>query len=253
MRHRSGLFNFTNDPGYLEWMDMPKSRDEMLDIIASHENVFQPDKKAQYSNTNYVLLTYIVKEIEEDSFSNVLESRINGPLALENTYYGDKIQPSNYEAFSYKAQSPWELASQTDMSIPGGAGAIVSNPTDLNKFLHSLFSGQVVSENAFQEMTRIVDNFGTGLVRIPFYDKSALGHNGGIDGFLSSAAYFPEDKVSIAYTSKGVIMPMNDILIGALSIFFDKPYSLPEFKESLQLSSEELDIYLGTYSSSEFQ
>ncbi|MEX2512482.1 MAG: hypothetical protein WD398_06220 [Cyclobacteriaceae bacterium] len=101
-------------------------------------------------------------------------------------------------------------------------------------------------------MTRIEDNFGMGLVRIPFYDKSALGHNGGIDGFLSSAAYFPEEEVSIAYTTNGVILPMNDIMIGALSIYFNKPYTLPEFRESLQLSSEELDVYLGTYSSPEF-
>jgi D-alanyl-D-alanine carboxypeptidase len=252
LRHRSGLFNFTNAPEYMEWMEQAKTREEMIEIIRSHENVFQPDEKAQYSNTNYVLLTYIVEEIEGNSFSKVLEKRITLPLGLENTYYGGEIQPANNEAFSYKSQTPWELASQTDMSIPGGAGAIVSNPTELNKFLHALFSRELVSGNIFEEMTRIVDNFGTGLVKIPFYDKFALGHNGGIDGFLSSAAYFPEDRVSIAYTSNGVVMPMNDILIGALSIYFNKPYTLPEFKEGPELSSEDLDVYLGTYSSSDF-
>ncbi|MEX2567427.1 MAG: hypothetical protein WD431_15895 [Cyclobacteriaceae bacterium] len=36
-----------------------------------------------------------------------------------------------------------------------------------------------------------------------------------------------------------------------MSIYFNKKYDLPEFRESLQLSSEELDVYLGTCSSPE--
>ena len=82
--------------------------------------------------------------------------------------------------------------------------------------------------------------------------KRAFGHNGGIDGFQSNAAYFPEDKVSIAYTTNGVAMPMNDILIGALSIYYGKDYSLPDFKPGLAVKSEDLDQYLGVYSSPQF-
>ena len=47
-------------------------------------------------------------------------------------------------------------------------------------------------------------------------------------------------------------MPMNDILIGALSIYFGKDYTLPDFKPSLELKGEDLDQYLGVYSSSSF-
>ena len=35
----------------------------------------------------------------------------------------------------------WQKSSETDMSIPLGAGGIVSNPTDLNIFIESLFAG----------------------------------------------------------------------------------------------------------------
>ncbi|SHN15920.1 CubicO group peptidase, beta-lactamase class C family [Cyclobacterium lianum] len=252
LRHRSGIFNITSAPDYQDWMEEPKSRKEMLDIIASHDTTFEPDTKAAYSNTNYILLAFIVEEIEKTAFSEVLKDRITEPLGLENTYYGGKIQSENKEAHSYQPGAPWKKATETDMSIPGGAGAIVSTPTDLNTFFHALFSDELLSENSFRQMTRIVDNFGMGLFQIPFYDKTALGHNGGIDGFQSNAAYFPEEKVAIAYTSNGVILPINDILIGALSIYFDKPYALPEFKEGLKLSSEELDAYLGTYSSPDF-
>ena len=101
-------------------------------------------------------------------------------------------------------------------------------------------------------MKKMVDNIGMGLFQIPFYDKKAFGHNGGIDGFRSNTAYFPSDKVSIAFTSNAMAMNMNDMLLGALSIFFGKEYALPEFKLALELSTTDLDIYLGTYSSPDF-
>jgi D-alanyl-D-alanine carboxypeptidase len=146
-------------------------------------------------------------------------------------------------------ENSWKLATETDMSIPVGAGAIVSTPTDLNTFYYRLFIDHMVSENSLNEMQKLVDNFGIGMFQIPFYDKKAFGHNGGIDGFQSSAGYFPVDKVSIAYTSNGVVMPMNNILIGALSIYFGRAYELPDFKPGMELKTGDLDKYLGIYSS----
>ena len=58
--------------------------------------------------------------------------------------------------------------------------------------------------------------------------------------------------MSLAYTGNGIVMPRNDIMIGVLSIYFGKEYELPDFKPALELSSEELDPYLGVYSSPTF-
>ena len=47
---------------------------------------------------------------------------------------------------------------------------------------------------------------------------------------------------------------MNNILLGVLSIYFNKEYSIPKFEPSataLSLKTEELDQYLGTYSSTQ--
>jgi hypothetical protein len=173
-------------------------------------------------------------------------------LRLDNTYYGGKIVPKNDEALSYTYFNRWELASETDMSIPAGAGAVVSTPTDLNTFYCSLFDGKVISDSSLEKMTKLVDVFGMGMIQIPFYERKAFGHTGGIDGFRSMAAYFPDEEVSIAYTTNGMVMPMNDIMIGALSIYFGKDYSLPEFKEPLKIAPGQLDLYVGTYSSPGF-
>ncbi|MEM6843582.1 MAG: serine hydrolase domain-containing protein [Bacteroidota bacterium] len=252
LRHRSGLFNFTSAKNYTKWMEEPKSKDEIIQDIIDNGTVFEPDEKAEYSNTNFVLLSYIAEKIDDAAFADILDDRIAKPLKLEHTYYGGTINPEENEARSYTLQDDWELATETDMSLPAGAGAIVSNPTDLTTFFNALFTGKVVSENSLKEMTRLVDNFGLGLFQIPFYDKRAFGHNGGIDGFQSSAGYFPSDSVAVAYTTNGVGMGMNDILIGVLSIYYGRDYELPEFKPELELSSRELDAYLGVYSSPTF-
>lgn len=47
-------------------------------------------------------------------------------------------------------------------------------------------------------------------------------------------------------------MPSNDILIGALSIYFGRDYTLPEFTPSIQVTAEELSAFTGTYSSEGF-
>jgi hypothetical protein len=65
-------------------------------------------------------------------------------------------------------------------------------------------------------------------------------------------AYFPEDSLAIAYCTNGQVYPMNDILIGVLSIYFNKPYSIPTFTPpSISLRTEDLDKYLGVYSSTQ--
>lgn len=252
LRHRSGLFNFTSSEDYLKWMETPVTQEDLMQKFVEHGTVFKPDEKTEYSNTNYVLLSFILEKIENKAYADILQERIIKPLKLENTYYGGKINPDNHEALSYTLLQDWALASETDMSIPVGAGALVSNPTDLNTFFTALFTDTIVSDHSLNEMKKLVEGAGIGMFQIPFYEKRAYGHNGGIDGFQSNAAYFPVEKVAIAYTANGVGMAMNDILIGALSIYFGKTYALPEFKPGLALTSEALDQYVGVYSSPTF-
>ncbi len=249
LRHRSGLYNFTNSPAYLSWMEAPKSEEELLEIFKENGTVFEPDEKFEYSNTNYVLLSFIAEKIEKGTFSNIFNQRITEGLQLSNTYYGGKIGTNPHEAFSYRMQDSWQLATETDMSIPTGAGAIVSTPSDLNKFFYALFQGKVVNEQSLERMTTMVDNYGMGLFQIPFYDRMAFGHNGGIDGFQSNASYFEHDGVGVAYISNGTVMGLNDILIGVLSIYFGRAYEFPTFQPAIDVSVDELSKYLGIYSS----
>ena len=94
-------------------------------------------------------------------------------------------------------------------------------------------------------MKTIQEGYGYGLFQIPFYSSLGFGHTGGIDGFSSVFAHFPEENISYALTSNGTIMNNNDISIAVLSAVFNKPYEIPVF---ISYTSVDLDKYLGVYS-----
>jgi D-alanyl-D-alanine carboxypeptidase len=134
------------------------------------------------------------------------------------------------------------------MSIPLGAGGIISSPSDLTKFSDALFGGKLLRAESLELMKTVVDGYGLGLFKIPFYDKTGFGHTGGIDNFTSMFSYFPDGNVSYAMTSNGTNYSNNNISIAVLSAVYGKDYEIPEFS-NYEVTAEELEQYLGVYSS----
>ncbi len=248
LSHRSGIHNFTDDKDYLTWNTQPKTEKEMIEIIAKGGSDFNPDSKAEYSNSNFVLLTYILEKTFTKSYSDLLQEFIVKPIGLKNTYVFGKINPSNNECKSYSFSGSWKTETETDFTVPLGAGAITSTPSDLTKFADALFSGKLLTNESLEIMKTIKDGYGIGLFQIPFYKSVSYGHTGGIDGFSSIYSYFSDDKISYALISNGTNMNNNDISIAVLSAIYDKPYEIPVFT-TFNLTSEDLDKYLGVYSS----
>ena len=248
LSHRSGIHNFTNDKDYLAYNTQPKTEKEMVEIIAKGGSDFQPDSKAEYSNSNFVLLTYILEKTFNKSYSELLQEYIVKPIDLTNTYVFKKINTSNNECKSYKFVSSWKEETETNYTIPLGAGAITSTPSDLTKFADALFDGKLLKSESLEIMKTVKDGYGIGLIQIPFYNSISYGHTGGIDGFSSVYSHFPDDKISYALISNGANMNNNDISIAVLNAVYDKPYEIPAFT-TFNVTSEELDKYLGVYSS----
>lgn len=248
LNHRSGIHSFTSDADYLTWHTTPKTEAQMLDIIVKGGSDFEPNSKAEYSNSNYVLLSYILEKAYKKPYKQIVDEKIIKPLGLKNTYYGSKINTANNEANSYNFNGAWTKEQETDMSVPMGAGAMVSTTADLSRFLEALFAGKVVSQASLDQMKTMVDDYGMGLFAFPFDGKTAYGHTGGIDGFTSMVAFFPGEKVTYAFTSNGANYDTNSIGRTALSWIFNKPFDMPSFK-SYAYKTEDLDKYLGIYAS----
>ncbi|RZK97317.1 MAG: class A beta-lactamase-related serine hydrolase, partial [Hymenobacter sp.] len=251
LSHHSGIHNFTNDPAFAGYMTQPKTQAELLAIMAKPAPDFTPGTKGAYSNSNFVLLGYIVEKLTKQPYAQVLQKRIVAKVGLKDTYYGGKIAAQKPEANSYKfTPTGWQPDTESDMSIPGGAGAIVSTPTDLTRFMEALFGGKLVSTNSVAAMQEIRDGFGRALFLAPFNEKKMYWHNGAIDSFRATADYLPADKVAVAVCSNGGSYPVNDVVAGALSIYFNQPYRLPSFAPTGYVPAPaDLDRYAGTYAS----
>ena len=244
LNHRSGIFNITADPTYLTWNTQPQTKADLLSKISNYKRNFEPGLQMEYSNSNYILLTFILEDIYQKSYAEIIDEKIVKPLNLNRTKLGGKINSSNNEANSYQLKvATWVKFSETDLSILLGAGAISSTPKEMIQFGEALFNEKLVSSKTLDQMRKLNDGFGYGLISFPFNDKRSLGHTGGIDQFSSMWGYFPEEKVSFAIVSNGSDISNNDIAIAMLSSVFDVEIDIPTFKSRDEI---EAGIY-GTF------
>lgn len=246
LNHRSGIANFT-DRNYESWHTDPITQEALLDTIIARGVDFAPGTDYAYSNSNYVLLTWVLEHVFDKKYDDLLEQYIVRPLSLVNTAYGGEINTSHNEAKSYHMGSEWVENSQDHMSIPLGAGGVVSTPTDLCAFIQGLFSGKIISSESLAQMKPVGDDqYGFGMYKTGFKSKNGLGHGGNIDAFTSNVVYFPESDISVAISCNGSNYSIHDVEVSVWNEMFDQPYELPSF-EFVELSTEQLDKYTGTY------
>jgi D-alanyl-D-alanine carboxypeptidase len=195
------------------------------------------------------LLSYIIEKIDQLSYAEALEKRIIAKLGLTNTYYGKSTTIRRNESSSYKyADSTWKKEKETDLSIHGGAGSIVSTPGDLVVFIQQLFTGQLISRKSLVIMNTMIDGYGMGMFPYDFNSTKGYGHNGRIEEFYSAVRYYPEKKLAVCYITNGILYPRIDILNGILKICFNDNYTIP-FSQQPVLKSADLNKYVGEYAS----
>lgn len=251
LNHRSGIFNFTRRKDYLSWNTKPQSKSELIEMISKYESVFEPNSKSEYSNSNYVLLSFILEKVYGKTYKGILQEKITNQIGLQDTYFGKPAEMKDNETFSYSYLVDWVKSTETDMSIPLGAGSIVSTPRDLTQFSTALFGGRLISESSLKKMTTLTDRYGLGIFSTPYGDRTSYSHTGGIDAFVSILSHFPKENLSIAICSNGYNYENNDINLCVLSSYFkDRQFILPSFT-LIEISEELLTSYLGVYSTKE--
>lgn len=249
LNHHSGIRNFTADPAYLQYYTQPKTETEMVALIAKGGSDFTPGSKASYSNSNYVLLSYILEHIYGKSYEQVIREKISTALKLKTLKFGTDTDLQNSVAPSYSFLGNWVKEEVTHPTIPMGAGGIITNTGDLAQFANALFNGEIISKETLSEMLTLQDDFGLGIFTIPFFEKTGYGHTGRIDSYETFFCYFPEDKITYILFCNGENFKLNDINIAVLSAVYNRPFELPVF--TTYTTEEDLKLYAGTYSSKE--
>ena len=241
LQHRSGIPNYTKtkDRSFFNYHTEYKSPRQMLTLISNLGGGFEPNSKAEYSNSNYFLLSQILKKAYDLSYKDILKTKICEPLNLNNTYNGNAVDIINNEANSYSYTTEWEKLPETNLSLALGAGSIVSSPIDLAKFMDALFTGKLISTQSLEIMQTIKDGYGMGLVRYNIADRKGFGHRGTIDGYKSTAIYFPEEKLNLVITSNASNDNINSIFLEVLKLYLDDA--------PIEISENEVKKYVGTY------
>jgi D-alanyl-D-alanine carboxypeptidase len=244
LAHRSGIHNVEADGS---WGKQPRTREEVVARIAQGRPDFEPDARHLYSNAGYVLLGYIVEKVGDKAYQEALKERITSRIGLNDTYLGTgNTNPGRNEAFSYKHIGEWKEAVEIDFSVPAGAGAILSTPGDMTKFIQALFDLKLVSRDSLKQMTTMRDGEGMGLEPFSFAGKTLYGHTGGSASSGAWLAYFPEEKLALAYTTNAKIYPVSNIVSGVFDIYWNRPFQIPAFNP-FHVSPEVLDRYAGVY------
>jgi D-alanyl-D-alanine carboxypeptidase len=222
--HRSGLANFTNHTGFDDWKDKPRTHAELLALIQNQKSDFEPGARADYNNSNYLLLGYIVEQIAKENYKTVLGEKIIHKVHLDHTYYGERIGFQPGEAISYRYENGvWKQDRAACLDNFGGAGAIISTPQDMLTFISSLFAGELISTESLAQMTTIRDGYGQGLFPYGDANHAGYGHNGKTEGFGASLQYYPDSHMAIAYCTNGEVYPKAQILDRVFKICFGVP------------------------------
>lgn len=254
LRHRSGIPNMTDLADYEKYSHLPQSEVETLNRFKKYKLEFAPGVKYEYSNTGYVLLTYIAQKASGENYQTLLEKYITKPLQLKNTFVFQSTSRRSSEVKSYLKKSNWVDAPNTHESVALGAGAIASTPVEVATFIRSLFKDKILSKNTFKVMLEFEGDgeYGQGIMKFPYNNEIFYGHTGGIDGFLSIVGYNKKDDLVMVNLTNATVFNFNDISIALLASFYGDDFSLPVIEEVVQVSTAILDQYNGIYGSSDF-
>jgi len=190
VQHRSGIPNFTDSPNF--WVNPPpKSNEEALALVLDMPASFEPDEDYEYSNTNYLLISEIIKTVLGYDRFQFFKEEILIPLELHNTFGSlgevnmDDVMSGYYVGYEadLKADEHGMLATAEDVGI----------------FLRALNDGSVFNKGEQEIYSSIY-----------LYD-----HTGWVPGYQSIAKYHEDiDTVVIQFmnTTGGYLWNTGEIV-----------------------------------------
>ena len=252
LNHTSGIPSYTDvGPRWLKRIGEPMTPDTLVAFTTTDPFNFPPGTNWRYNNTGYVILGMLLEKVTGKPYAQYLDERLFKPLGLTQTTYCDNARIIPHRAQGYaKDGSGWRNAAFIDMSQPFSAGALCSTALDLAHWNQMLAGGRVVSAASYREMTTpsgaaAPKHYGFGLVADSLASHRLIEHGGGIPGFSTINAWFPDDSLSVTILPNAESAHperlLNSIARVALGIPLDKP------PQRVALSAAELARYSGQY------
>jgi CubicO group peptidase (beta-lactamase class C family) len=215
LTHTSGLPDYAALPPYRSVGPLTPAevvarfRDTPLDFV--------PGERWNYSNSGYALLGFLIEQVSGKSYAEFLRENIFMPLKMDDSGYDLSRDVILRRASGYRQTTAGTVnAPYLDMSLPYAAGGLYSTTGDLLTWTRALFGGRVLSAASLKKMTTPVpqspNGYAFGLNVQSVQGRTVIFHAGGINGFTTTLAYYPDTHVTIAVLSNVADAP--DVVAG---------------------------------------
>ena len=208
-----------------------------------------PGTKFSYSNSGYILLGYILEKVSGQTYADFLQKNIFTPLAMYDTGVDSNtaILPKRVQGYVPSANG-MQHAGYVSMTVPFSAGALYSTTGDLLKWEQGLFGGKVLNPASQTKMlTPFKDNYGFGLEIGDEKGHKRIQHNGGIEGFNTSLAYYPDDKLVVIVLGNLNGSAADSLAAKLAQVALGEQVVLPSERKEVQVPEKILQDYVGTY------
>ena len=194
--------------------------------IFDKELIFEPGSDYQYSNSNYFLLADIVEQVSGVTYKDYLRKNFFEPFEMTHTGFTDEVTENHEWTFALSKTESIEEGFYNP-GITKGAGDIVSNAEDMDKWMRGISSGKVISADAFKQMTQTVNPNSTeeycyGFWHMPY---GGSGHIGQIPPHFGAVDYINTERdvylFAVSNSGRGMSY-VQEIPQTLLSVLFEQ-------------------------------
>jgi CubicO group peptidase (beta-lactamase class C family) len=250
--HTSGIKGITEMPEFNHLRVSNHPRDSAYALIKRYPFEFATGDAQIYNNSAFILLGLVIEKTSGMSYEDYVEKKIFAPLGMKRSMYcSNEVVERRAHGYDYEGRVVRRAPTNVH-TFPYSAGSLCSTAGDLVTWLKALHGGKVLSPRSYAEMIAPAKlNDGTPLrygMGITIADDprgfKRIGHGGGIGGFVSEAAWFPEAQLAVVVlmNSTGNISPSALTSELAAEIL---PWTRPTFKPFVEDAAPLAGTYKG--------
>ncbi|MDJ0688398.1 MAG: serine hydrolase [Xenococcaceae cyanobacterium MO_188.B32] len=258
LNHTAGIPNFTSFDDYQTKKRLPTKLDDLIACFSDRPLEFTPGDRFSYSNSGYLVLTKIIETVSNRSYADYLQKYIFEPLGMKDSGYDRHETILKNRASGYVSTGEgYQNAEYIDMSVPSGAGGLYSTVEDMYKWERSLFTDAVLDRSSrdamFTSTVKITDEeneqiyHSYGWVIDTQYSRHRISSNGGIEGFLTHIARYPDEQVAVVVLGNLQAFLPDKMGRDIAAILFGESYELPKKREAIEFDPTIYQAYAGEY------
>ncbi|HVH61407.1 MAG TPA: serine hydrolase domain-containing protein [Candidatus Sulfotelmatobacter sp.] len=180
---------------------------ELLDLLARQKALnFTPGDEFLYSNTNYFLMSVVIRRATGEPLSQFAEEKIFKPLGMAHTsFYDDRtvVLPGRVAAYAPRPGGGFRVDWSTNYDMVGGGG-LMSSVDDLQLWDRNFYDNKLGKGTLLKEMQTqgVLNNgkqiqYALGLFISKYRGLPIVAHDGANFGYRTMLLRFPQQRLSV--------------------------------------------------------